>query len=215
MQTRRLMLTILSVFIAVAFLTGCASTPPKQAQQKYEPPQPTAQNFIQPKVTLDYVEVAHYWGWWYYSKKIKPTMGKEGDYGAPLDLAFVFNIENPNDYPISLQNCKFTVAFEEFDLNTVSSTDVQWIPAKKTNQVRIHAMFDGRQSLLSLLVTGGFKLKEKGAKPGAAGALGQLAKWWEGIPEFAFPIFVKEGSAVFEAGDLTEVVSFSAKYPEK
>jgi len=52
-----------------------------------------------------------------------------------------------------MESLKFTVAFEEFDLNTVSSTDTMWIPAGKTNQVRVHAHFDVRQSLLSLLVT--------------------------------------------------------------
>ncbi len=204
MQKKRLLLTILSVFVMVAFFTGCACMKSK----------PTAKNYQPPKVTLDLVEVAHYWGWWFYSDKVKPTMGKAGKNGAPLDLAFVFNIENPNNYPISLQDIKFTVGFEEFDLNTVSSIAAQWIPAKKTNQIRVHAMFDVYPALASLLVTGGFKLKEKGI-PGAAGGLGQLAKWWTDIPQFAFPVHVKAGSAVFEAGDLTEVVGFSAQYPPK
>jgi hypothetical protein len=75
-------------------------------------------------------------------------------------------------------------------------------------------MFDGRQSLLSLLVTGGFKLKEKGMGVGAGAGLKQLGKWWEGIPEFAFPIHVKEGSAVFKADGLTKVATFGATFPK-
>ena len=181
-----------------SFLWACATVPT-----------PTEQNFETPVVTLVSVEVAHYWGWWYFSKKVEPTMGKAGDYGAPLDLAFVFDIENPNPYPVLMDNLKFTVAFEEFDLNTVSSTEIQWIPGGKTNQVRVHAMFDGRQSLLSLLVTGGFKLKEKSGKAGPGAALKQLGIWWEGAPEFAFPIYVKEGSAVFNADGLMTVATFS------
>lgn len=170
-----------------------------------------------PTVTLDRVEVAHYWGWWYYSKKVEPTAGEAGDYGAPLDLAFVFDVTNPNPFPVMMETMKFTVAFEEFDLNTVSSIETQWVPAGKTNQIRVHAMFDGRQSLLSLLVTGGFKLKEKGMGTGAGAGLKQLGIWWDKIPEFAFPIHVKEGSAVFtsDAVQETEVVTFGFTYPEK
>jgi hypothetical protein len=159
------------------------------------------------------VEVAHYWGWWYFSKKIEPTKGTAGDYGAPLDVAFILDIENPNPYPVMMEYLKFTVAFEEFDLNTVMCTEPQWIPAGKTNQLRVHAMFDGRQSLLSLLVTGGFKLQEKGMGAGPGGALKQLGAWWEAIPEFSFPIHVKEGSAVFNAGDVMVVTGFSGTFP--
>jgi hypothetical protein len=189
--------------IAVAMIAGgCAGRRPSQS------------NLKDPMVTLNYVEVAHYWGWWYFKNTVEPSMGKAGDYGAPLDLAFVFDITNPNEYPIQLNNLKFTVAFEEFDLNTVQSTEVQWIPPGKTNQLRVHAMFDGRQSLMSLLVTGGFKLQEKGMGAGAGAALNQLAKWWEAAPEFGFDIFCKEGAAVFQADSVTRVVPFSSKFPK-
>ena len=161
-----------------------------------------------PKISLNTMEVVHYYGWWYFNAKVPPTRGTAGEYGAPLDLAFVFDIENPNPYPVKLESIKFTVAFEEFDLNTVGSTEVQWIPPGKTNQVRVHAMFDGRQSFLSLMATGGFQLKTKGID-----AYGQLEKWWTGIPEFSFPIHVKEGSAVFDADGKVLVSDFSAKFP--
>ncbi len=205
MRKKSLIFTSFSVVVISTLLLACATAPPT----------PTEKNFQAPVVTLNSVEVAHYWGWWYYSKKIEPTKGKAGDYGAPLDLAFVFDIENPNAYPVMMENLKFTVAFEEFDLNTVGSMETQWIPAGKTNQVRVHAMFDGRQSLLSLLVTGGFKLQEKGMGAGAGAALGQLAAWWEGIPEFSFPVHVKGGSAVFKADGLMTVASFSATFPSE
>jgi hypothetical protein len=110
MRKKSLMLTGLSVLVLGTLLLACATVPT-----------PTEKNFQAPVVTLNSVEVAHYWGWWYYSKKIEPTKGKAGDYGAPLDLAFVFDIENPNAYPVMMENLKFTVAFEEFDLNTVGS----------------------------------------------------------------------------------------------
>ena len=199
MNEKSKLLTMLSFVVIVALLFGC----PKEA------PKPTAQNFKETVITLDSMEVAHAFGYWYFSNKVEPTKGKPDNVGAPLDLAFIFNIENPNEYPVKMESLKFTVAFEEFDLNTVSSTDTMWIPAGKTNQVRVHAHFDVRQSLLSLLVTGGFKLKEKGTNVWA-----QLEKWWTEIPEYSVPIHVKGGAAVFQADGLTKVTTFKASFPE-
>ena len=198
MHNRSFIFTCLSVVVIAAMLAGCAGMMVT----------PTQQNFKAPVVTLDSMEVAHAFGYWYFSKKVKPTKGKPDNVGAPLDLAFIFNIKNPNEFPVKMENLKFTIAFEEFDLNTVASTDTMWIPAGKTNQVRVHAHFDVRQSLLSLLVTGGFQLKAKGTN-----AWDQLEKWWTGIPEYAVPIYVKAGSAVFKADDLTQVITFKASFP--
>jgi LEA14-like dessication related protein len=118
MQKKRLLLTILSVFVIIAFFTGCVAMQPK----------PTEKNFKAPVVTLDNMEVVHSFGYWYFSKKVKPTKGSPDNVGAPLDLAFTFNVENPNDFPVMLENLKFTVAFEDFDLNTVSTDAAQYIP---------------------------------------------------------------------------------------
>ena len=196
---KRIMIGCLAGVSAIFFMS-CAAM---------GPPEPTQANFQPPTVSLSHAEVAHYWGWWYFAKKVEPTKGDPGDYGAPLDLAFVFDIENPNEYPVQLESFKFTVAFEEFDLNTVSAMETQWIPPGKTNQVRVHAMFDARQSLLSLMVTGGFKLQEKGVS-----VWDQLQTWWVEAPEFGFPIHVKEGAAVFSADGVSEVVPFTSTYPE-
>jgi len=170
----------------------------------------TQKKFKTPVVTLNRVEVAHYWGYWFYGAKVEVTRGKAGNNGAPLDLNFIFDIENPNPYPVVMESLNFTVAFEDFDLNTVGSQEVMWIPAGKTNQLRVSALFDVWQSFMSLGVTGGFKLQEKGVA-----AHDQLEKWWTGIPDFSFPVSVKEGSAVFKADNVTGVASFSAAYPAK
>lgn len=193
------LLSILCFIVIATLLFGCAGMMAK----------PTEKNFRAPVVTLDSMEVAHAFGYWYFSKKVKPTKGKPDNVGAPLELVFTFNIENPNDYAVLLENIKCTIAFEEFDLNTISSMATQWIPAGKTNQVTVYAHFDVRQSLLSLLVTGGFKLKEK-----KTNAWAQLEAWWTGIPDYAVPIHVKGGSAIFKAGALAKVVSFNASFPE-
>jgi hypothetical protein len=182
------------MFVVAALLMGCAGMMAK----------PTEKNFKAPIVTLSHVEVENYWGWWYYSKKVKPTKGNAGDYGAPINLAFIFNIENPNKYPIMMEKFQFTMGFEEFDLNTVIANEAMWIPAGKTNEIRLHSLSDARQALLSLLVTGGFKLKEQGISPWDA-----LEKWWTDIPEFGFQIHVKEGSAIFNADGLMKGVVFN------
>jgi hypothetical protein len=189
----------LSVIAVVALFAGCAQMAVK----------PDQQNFKTPVVSLDSMEVAHAFGYWYFSNKVQPTKGKPDNVGAPLDLAFIFNIKNPNEYPVKMNSLKFTVAFEDFDLNTVGSTDTMWIPAGKTNQVRVHAHFDVRQSLLSLMVTGGFKLKAEGTNAWAI-----LEKWWTEIPQYNIPIHVKGGSAIFNADGMTKVATFKATFPE-
>ena len=188
----------LMAFLVSMFFMGCAGMKTK----------PTEKNFKEPVVTLDSMEVAHVFGYWYFSNKTKPLKGKPDNVGAPLDLAFTFNVENPNEFPVLLENLKFTVAFEDFDLNTVSTDAAQWIPAGKINQVRVHAHFDVRQSLLSLLVTGGFKLKEQGTNAWAA-----LEKWWTGIPNYEIPVHVNSGAAIFKANSLVKVSTFKATFP--
>ena len=204
MQKKSLIIFIVCIFGLMSFF-GCAETKMKSGHMDMM--KATEASFKAPVITLDSVELAHYWGYWYF-KGVEPTKGDKGAYGAPLDFAFIINMENPNDFPIKMESLKFTVAFEEFDLNTVQSIDAQWIPPGKTNQIRVNAMFDVQQSLLSLLVTGGFQLKQKGTD-----AFTQLETWWRKAPELGFPIHIKEGSAVFEADGITKVQQFAFTFP--
>ncbi len=169
----------------------------------------TQKNFKPPVVTLNRVEVANYWGYWFYGSKVEVTRGKAGNNGSPLGLNFIFDIKNTNPYPVALESLNFTVAFEDFDLNTVGSQEVMWIPAGKTNQLRVPAMLGLFEAFMSVGVTGGFRLQEKGIA-----VHDQLEKWWTNIPDFSFPVQVKEGSAVFKADNVTGVSSFSATYPK-
>jgi hypothetical protein len=197
MQKKMNILTVMSVIMMVALLFGCA------AMQK-----PSESNFKDPVITLSHVEVQKYWGWWFYGAKVEPTKGKAGNNAAPLALAYIFEIQNPNDYPVVMEELKFTVGFEEFDLDTVILTDAMWIPAGKTNTVRALSVFDARSAQLSLLVTGGFKLKEKGMSFWDA-----LEKYWTGIPDFSFPVHANQGSAIFKADGVVRGVSFNATFP--
>src|SRR4030042_5709302 len=124
---------ILLVGVCLLFVPGLLFGAGKEAKA-------TQKNFKPPVVTLSRVEVAHYWGYWFYGSKIEVTRGKAGNNGAPLDLNFIFDIKNPNPYPVALESLNFTVAFEDFDLNTVGSQEVMWIPAGKTNELRVSAM---------------------------------------------------------------------------
>jgi hypothetical protein len=171
-------------------------------------PKPSDENFATPTVKLASVELPYYTGYWYFADKVEPTKGKAGNYGAPLGHAFIFEVTNPNEYPVLMDGLKFTVAFDGFDLNTVTLPDAQWIPAGKTNQVRVNATIDIRSALLSLLVTGGFTLKERGLTP-----WDELEKIWVGSADYSVPIELKEGTAIFKADSVTKVVAFTSMFP--
>lgn len=197
MQNKSTVLVCFSLLLAALLFSGCAGMQ-----------RPTESNFKTPTVALSHVELQHYFGFWYYDAKIEPTMGKAGKNGAPLDYAFIFDITNPNSFPVLLDGFSFSVALEEFGLNRAISPETMWIPAGKTNQLRVHAVFDINPAMTSLAITGGFKLKEKGM-----GAAQAIEKWWTGAPDFSFPVNVTEGSAVFTAGGVTKVAAFEATFP--
>jgi hypothetical protein len=194
---KKLLFACLSVCFVAALLFGCAG------MQK-----PSEANFINPTVTLSHVEIPYYVGYYYFANSVEPTKGKAGDYGAPLMVAFIFDIENPNPYPVQLENLRFSVMFEDFEVNTVASQETMWIPAGKTNQLRVPAMFDTRQTLLTLLLPGALKLKEKGLSPWDL-----LEKWWVGVPDFSFEMTASQGAAIFRADGLTQVVAFEDTFP--
>jgi len=196
MKSRLAILTVLVT--AVAFmLVGCVTTRPSES------------NFKDPVITLEMFDVPQYDGWWYYSKGVKPTKGDPGDRGAPLPLSFLFNVQNPNPYPIALEGIRFTVAFDkEFDLVTVNNQDTYLIPAESTDQVRCTTMITGRSAVLALLVTGGFKLKAKGWSPWDA-----LERWWKGVPDASVPVTVKDGAATFRADGVVRAIPVQAEFP--
>lgn len=182
----------------VLLLASCAGVQAK----------PSESNFEKPSLSLELFEVPQYDGYWYYSGKVEPTKGEAGDHGAPLPMSFLFNIENPNPYPVRLQDYRFTISFEKFDLITVNNNDEYWIPAEKSEQFRATTMITVRSALLSLMVTGGFELKEKGWSPWDA-----LERWWSKVPSYEIPVTLKDGSATFSADGVSQVVPFNITFP--
>ncbi|MBA4394291.1 MAG: hypothetical protein C0407_12140 [Desulfobacca sp.] len=163
-----------------------------------------------PVVKLERVDIANYWG--YYLDGILDKEGNltKGRRGAPLVLAFVYSIQNPNSTNIMLDNLKFTVAFEGFELNTLTNFDNSYIPAKKTNTLRVNGTFSYDAANGALMVAYGHRLVEMNVKSGDL-----LKKWWEGIADFTFPITVN-GTATFEGPDGKNIiVPFEGTFPEK
>jgi hypothetical protein len=198
MRKHTFLMTCLSVVVVAFFLVGCAGMETK----------PTEGNFAKPQVTLSHVEVPQYFGYWFYSNKVEPTKGKAGNNGSPLLLAFIFEIQNPNAFPVMMSDLQFTTNLDGFDLNTVGSAETMWIPAGKTNQLRVYAVYDVAPARGNLLLAGGMILKEKGIDP-----WDELEKLWVQAPDFSYPIKVKEGSAVFKADGVVKAVPFEATFP--
>jgi hypothetical protein len=137
-----------------------------------------------PVIKLKSVEVAHYWPF-YFNAQDKA--------GSPLDLAFVFTIENPTAAAVKLDEFRFTVAFEGFPVIDPWVYEDQWIPPRKTNELRVHAVLDTTRV----------------KKPPE-----EIKKWWDAIPDFSFPVQVKNGVANFVGADgKTTMAYFEGQFP--
>lgn len=198
-MNKKLTLMTAFIFFLAVILTACAGMTMK----------PTADNFKSPAVALESFMVPQYDGFWYYAKAVQPTKGAPDDRGAPLPLSFLFNIKNPNPYPVLLEGIKYTIAFEkQFELITESNQDTYWIPAGTTDQVRITTMITARSALTALLLANAPALKASGMDAWTA-----LEKWWKGVPEFTVPVTIKECTFTFKADGVTKIVPFEATYP--
>jgi hypothetical protein len=187
----------LITIIFSALLVGCAGMS-----------KPSPENFQAPSISLVHVEISFYTGYYYFSSEVNPTRGQAGNYGAPMQISFIYEITNPNAYALMLDGFTFAVLFEDFEVNTVNSPETMWIPAGKTNQLRVPATFDTRQTFLNLQLPGALKLKAR-----SQSAWDVLEKWWTGAPDFSYPISAAQGSAVFRTDGMVRVVPFSATFP--
>jgi hypothetical protein len=156
-----------------------------------------------PKVELDRVEVASY-----FPYAAPPAR-------VPLGLAFVFNIENPNETVVALEDFKFTVAFEAapgqfFPLATPISYERLYTPGHTTNQLRVVTILDSAIVPGTLAVTSGTRLGALNLR-----APDVVKNWWEKVGDFAFGIRVIEGTATFSSGDDTKLVTFEGTFPKR
>ncbi|HSE93777.1 MAG TPA: hypothetical protein VLF19_10755 [Methylomirabilota bacterium] len=180
----------LSLLLLVA-VAGCATMGPGGAQAS-----------AQPQVKLERVEVTSY-----FPYAAPPAR-------VPLILAFVFNVTNPNDVPITMDELRFAYAFEAkgeyFTLNSPAVYDVMSIPGRTTNTVRVVSVLDSAIVPATLAVTQGFRLQQLGLKGPDV-----VKDWWERIGDFGYGIRVTEGVANFTAGKQAMLVTFQDSFPKK
>lgn len=179
------------VFLVALAVAGCAAMPGAGG-----PPQ-------SPQVKLERVEVASY-----FPYAPPPTR-------VPLVLAFVYDVSNPNDFPVALQELKFTVSFEGkpgeyFALNTPIVYERMSIPGKTANQLRVTTVLDSMTVPGNLAVTSGTRVTNLGLKP-----VEMVKNWWEKIGDFSFGIRVGEGVAMFAGPGGSVVVPFEDMFPKR
>jgi hypothetical protein len=169
-----------------------------------------------PVITLERVEVASIQPFF-----VKPQVGfksaedpgKPENVGAIMNLAYIFNIKNPAKEPVMLDEFVFTTVFEGIEVNTAMVYEDAWIPAGKTNQLRVLVTNETLPTLLNLSVGSDAAqvLQKKGVKPAE-----MVKKWWDTIGDFAFPIEITNGAGLFKDEKGKEFrVTFTGKYEKK
>lgn len=146
------------------------------------------------------------------TKDGKPKVGKYG-YSSTLNLAYIFSIKNPNKVPVMLDEFQFTCTFDDFEVNTALVYEDSWIPAGKTDQLRVVVTNEAFPTIVSLMVGAQNVTRVKEMKT-SAGAL--VKKWFEKVADFSFPIAVTNGTALFkdEKGD-EMITTFKAVWLKK
>lgn len=198
-MNKRLTLTIALFFGLGVVLASCAGMMTK----------PTAANFKAPVVKLDSIQPSYYEGFWYYGKA-QPEMGKApaGGGSSPVTLDFVFNVTNPNDYPIRYDSSSFYLYFEDYELRVVNESNPMWIPAGKTNTKVLNVTLTPFSTYVKFLLAAKELAIQRGDKP-----WDKITKWWTELPEMSFPIDLKEGNFTFSADGIVKVVPIAIKYP--
>lgn len=175
--------------MALVALGGCASV---EVQMAAAPPQ----------VKLERVEVASYFPY-------APPPAR-----VPLILAFVFNVTNPGSRTVTLEELRFSYAFEAegqyFTLNSPAVYDIVHIPAGVTSTVRVVSVLDSAIVPATLAVTQGFRMQQLGLK-----GPDLVKEWWEKIGDFGYGIRVSEGVASFAAPGGPVLFTFQDSFPKK
>ncbi len=156
-----------------------------------------------PQVKLERVEVASYFPYAAPPARI------------PLILAFVFNVTNPNNHSVTLDEFRFSYALEAkageyFTLNSPALYDTIHIPGKATNTVRVVSVLDSAIVPATLAVTQGFRIQQLGLK-----GPDLVKMWWEKIGDFEYGIRVSEGVATFATPGGPVLVTFQGSFPKK
>ncbi len=197
-MNKRLALITVLLFGLGVLLASCASVQVK----------PTEENFKDPVVRIDYIGLSYWEGFWHYGKA-KVEKGKAPKFGgsAPVTLEFVFNIENPNAYPVLLEDSQFFLFFDDYDLRVVNDNNEMWIPAGKTNQKVLHVTLTATTTWVKFLLAGKQLAMDRGDDPWK-----KVEEWWTKLPDMSFPIDLKEGAFTFTANGISRTVPYQVRY---
>jgi hypothetical protein len=196
---KRVALIVTLLFTVGFVLVSCAGLETK----------PTEASFKAPVVKLSSIQPSYYEGFWYYGKA-KPELGTApaGGGSSPLSLDFVFEITNPNDFPIQYESSDFYLYFEDYELRVVNDSNPMWIPPGKTNSKVLNVTLTPFSTYAKFLLASKQLAAERGDQPWQ-----KIEYWWEKIPEMSFRIDLKEGNFTFSADGITKVVPVNIKYP--
>jgi len=171
--------------------------------------QPTESNFKAPVVKLDSIQISYWEGFWTYGKA-KVAKGKAPKFGgsSPVTMEFVFEITNPNSFPVNLTSAQFFLYFEDYELRVVNDMNPMWIPPGKTNMKSMHVTLTATTTWAKFLLAGKELALKRGDDPWK-----KVEKWWMNLPDMSFPIDLKEGAFDFEADSVVKVVPINIRYP--
>ncbi len=209
-MNKRLIALVLAMLVILALL-GCAPSAPAELKP--------------PVVKLARVEAvgvfAVPWAGW-PAQPPAPTPAFNVVPRFPITLAFVFDLENPNDVAVTFEQMKFNVELEAkpdapgeyFSLALPNVYDRQSIPAKATNTLRVNVVIDSGVVPGTLTVAYGQRMAEK-----KLNASTLVNYWWDKVGDVssaspAYGIRVTGGSAEFSSGAARKQVTFEAKWPK-
>ncbi len=207
---RKLLLSVLCLlFIISSSFIGCT---------------PKTGTLTAPKVTVERWEPAFFLPWTHLElpaaaqaalPRLLPGVPNKNE--GVIAIYYIVAIENPNDYEVMLKELNFNVFFKDaktgeyFDAGyTPNTKDTMWIPAKKTNYVRITHFLYSRALATALIAAYGHKLPVKDGIPQTEDI---LKGWWTDIADVKLAMKI-EGQAFFTSprGDITS--TFTAAFPK-
>lgn len=199
MMKKRLALIVSMLLCMSLVLVSCVGVQTK----------PTEANFKAPSVKLDSVQIDYYSGFWTYGKAAveKGTAPQFGGSSA-VTLLFVFEIKNPNDYPIRYDSGSFYLFFDDYELRVVNDNNPMWVPAGMTNTKVLSVTIDAVTTWGKFLLAGKQLAMERKDDPWK-----KVEGWFTKLPEMSFPIDIKDGQFAFSANGLTRAVAVKATYP--
>ena len=199
MMKKRLAL-IVSIILCIALaIISCAGVQTK----------PTEANFKAPSVKLDFIQVDYYSGFWTYGgAKVERGTAPQFGGSSAVTLLFVFEIHNPNEFPIRYDSGSFFVFFEDYELRVVNDSNPMWIPAGMTNSKVLPVTIDGVTTWGKFLLAGKELAIKRGDDPWK-----KVEEWFTKLPDMSFPIDLRDGQFAFSANGLTRAVPIKASYP--